>query len=122
MTFADGDGPKARSAPARSTQSRLSTTSTFFNPSTLSGDRARRTDIERMIGRKARANFEIGDYTGVQRFGKRNARVPRLAAARGSAGKKQNLFRAFEHFGCLADGIAGRRGRNLRHVTRDIDR
>ena len=55
----------------------------------LRRERARRAGIERMVGREARADLEIGDDAGIERLGERDARVPGFLAARGAAGQDQ---------------------------------
>ena len=52
------------------------------------------TGIERMIGRKTRADLEIGGDPGVEGFRERDPVIPGFLAARGAAGQDRDLLRA----------------------------
>ena len=85
MTFASEAGALAAfSVPARSTQSRLRMTSAAASAAKALGvgrEHRRRAEMQRMVGREARAAFEIGDDARAERFGELHARVPGVEAA-----------------------------------------
>ncbi len=84
--------------------------------------RARRAEIERVVGRKARADFQVAQHARIERLGERDARLPDFRIARGAAGEDQHLLGAFEHGGRLLHKLRRRRGRDLRHVAGNVDR
>ena len=122
MTLADGVGPSvAHRAGEIDPVEAEDDVDVLQSLDALGRDRARRAGIERMVGRKARADLEIGHHARIERFGERHAGIPGLRIARGAAGENQNLLRPLEHGRRLAHEFGGRRGRDRRHVARDVD-
>src|SRR5437868_7108182 len=87
----------------------------------LRRDCARRSDIKWVIGWKTGADLKIGDDARIERFGKRNTRIPGVLAARRASGKQQDLLCAFENGRRVADSLGWRCGRDRRHVTCRFD-
>ncbi len=85
-------------------------------------DIARCAGVERMIGRETRADLEVGDDAGVERFGKRDAGIPRFLAAGGASSEDHDLLGRFQRCRRLVHQIGGRGGDDRRHVARSFDR
>ena len=65
-------------------------------------ERRRRADVQRMIGRKGRADLEVGADLGAERLGERDARRPGLRVARQPAGEDQRMLGGAQHRDRLA--------------------
>ena len=68
-------------------------------------EHTRRVDVQRMVGRKRGADLEIGHHHGTQRFGERDARVPRGRIARDAPDQEQRTDGRAQHARRLEHGI-----------------
>ena len=82
----------------------------------------RRARMERMIGGKAAADFEIADHLGIERLCKRHAFVPRLDAPRHPAHQHDWMLGGLENCSRVLDELGGSRRTGRRHEPRDLDR
>ena len=123
MIFADGAGPRPRRAPARSTQSR--TQDHVGGAQCRHGFKryvTRRAGMQWVIGREARADFQVSDDAGAERFGERNAGLPRLVVPRGASRQDHDFLGRLQKRRGFAQRTSRRRGRNRGHIARRVDR
>ncbi len=78
--------------------------------------------MQRMVGREAAPDLEVGDHLGVDRLGERDALVPPLNAARHPSDHHHRMLRRLDQGGRLVDQLGRGRRLRVRHVARDIDR
>ncbi len=91
-------------------------------PFGIGREHRRRAEMAAMIGRKARADLQVGDDPRADRFGKRHARVPCVFAARRAADQHDGDLRGLQQRRGLRDRVGIRRARDRRHEARGIDR
>ena len=72
--------------------------------------RRRRAGMQRMIGREAAADLEVGDDLGVERLRERDALVPAVEAARHPAHQDDRMLAPLEHRGGFLDQLGRRAG------------
>ena len=85
-------------------------------------EHARRRNVQRMIGGKRCADFEIGQHAGADEFGQAHARIPRFFASRCAADQKQRPLRSAQRIGRPFHERRRSARRRLGNESKRIDR